>query len=936
MKKISTIGIGVIMSLHVLSQTSKQEVAKESFTNIDSKKTEASIPLRTTIEGIVKDANTGEVLVGATIFVLENDRLVTVSDYNGFYSMQVPIGTYTLVCSYISYEESHMPRVIFEQGKTKQINFQLATSSISINQVTVTARANVENELVALTQQQKAVVMETSMGASELSRKGASNVAAGVKKMSGISMIGNSQLFVRGLGDRYNQSQINGMPIPSPDPTKKVINLTLFPSDVVKTIGVSKVYTPTNNGDYSGALINIETKDYPDKKFVTVGGGIGYNSQTTGNAFQLSSTQARSFIGIDAATRNAALPDQYKTINRRQNSLGTGSDIFSSPMGYQTMNALPAMSAQVSAGTTYALSKSKLGVFFTSSFDNDFNAQLHVYDAELKADGTIKNKFYKDSYTYSTLQTNLLNIAHISSKGSIIKCNAFYTSSTEDVVEQKYDGWSNESDSLHIYNTEYTNNRLAYVQLLGKTTLKQGIDVEWKTGYSNALNNVPDRRQVSYIKNNNRWTIYHLNLQESLRAFIEQTEEIYSGEITATLKKDAIKTKFVFGTQAQYKTKEYESFVYYYHLAGVNAILTDPTKPNDIFSQENFAADKIYVKNGTTHPMNYSGNQILVGTFVDAVYSGFDKTIVQAGVRYEYSDLRVVGYNQAGLEKPTSLKAHDVLPAINTKYSINEKSNVRVALSRTITRPSFYETSPATIIPVFGEPKTEGNQNLTNAYNANFDAKYDRYPAKGEMISIGIYGKSLTNPIEMVAKPTGGTILYTFKNTERGYASGVELEYKKLIQNKYFVGCNASYIYTFIEVDQNANETEKKRAMQGASPYVINADAGYQITYGNEEQHTSSVALVYNVYGKRLYAVGTDGMGSVFEMPYNTLDLLFKNKLFDDWNVQLNIRNILNPSVRYTQGVKYNQTTESYTSFEKLTDYKKGVSASISISYTIN
>lgn len=936
MKHISTVLFTVIVSLNVFSQTSKQDISKESLSQADTKMSEAGVPARCTVEGKVKDAATGEALVGATIFVLENEKLVTITDYDGNYSLQVPTGSYTLVCSYISYEESHIPRVVFEKGKNKLINFQLATSSVSINQVTVTARANVENELVAITQQQKAVVMESSMGASELSRKGASNVAAGVKKMSGISMIGNSQLFVRGLGDRFNQSQINGMPIPSPDPSKKVINLTLFPSEVVKTIGVTKVYTPSNNGDYSGALINIETKDYPDKKFITVGGGIGYNSQTTGKAFQVSSTQSKSFMGIDGALRNAALPNTYKTINRKQNSLGIGDDIFSSPMGYEHIKALPTMSAQISAGNTYALSKSKLGVFFTTSFDNDYNTQLGVYDAELKADGTIKNKFDKDSYTYSTLQTNLVNIAHISSKGSIIKANALYTSSTEDVIEQKYNGWSNESDSLHIYNTEYTNSRLMYVQLLGKQTLQNNIDIEWKTGYSNAFNNVPDRRQVSYIKNNNRWTVYNLNLQESLRAFIEQTEEIYSGELSATLKKEPIKTKFVFGTQAQYKTKEYQSYVYYYHLAGVNSILTNPTNPNEIFSEQNFADNKIYVKNGTTHPMNYNGNQILIGTFIDAVYSGIDKTVLQAGVRYEYSDLRVIGYNQAGIEKPTSLKAHDILPAINSKFSINEKSNIRVAASRTITRPTFYETSPATIIPVFGEPKTEGNQNLTNAYNTNIDAKYDVYPAKGEMFSIGVYGKKLTNPIEMVAKPTGGTILYTFKNTEKGYASGLELEYKKLIQDSYFIGCNASYIYTFIEVDAQANETEKKRSMQGASPYVVNADAGYQISYGDEKQHTSSVALVYNVYGKRLYAVGTDGMGSVFEMPYNTLDLLVKNKLFTNWNVQVNIRNIVNPSVRYVQGVNYSIETKAYEKLEKLTDYKKGVSASISISYTIN
>jgi len=886
------------------------------------------------ISGSVKDANTGEPLIGASVYVQENQVLGTMTDYNGDYSISIPPGKYTLVCSYISYQDQITPQVIVINGSRKVQNYSLKTSAIMVDVVTVTAKVNEESEFVTNLQQQKASVISTTVGAEELSRKGVSSVADGVKKVSGISMIGSKQLFVRGLGDRYNQTTLNEMPIASPDPTKKIIKLDYFPSDVVKSIDVSKVYNSQNYADYAGAQININTKDYPETAFLKISAGTGLNNQTTFNTFMQASSVVNPFFGLGAAKRSDILPEQYTVVNRKQNSKGSGEDPFKTDFGYDIYDALPTLSASVATGKLFKLPTSKFGVLFLTSFGNDYSFQNDLLSSELKADGTTKNTFLKDSYTYETRITSLLNLAYISNKGSVIKANIFQTTGSEDVVEIKDRGWSNEGDSLLVRNSQYNNNSLIYSQLIGTHNLGDSFKLSWKTSLSNATSTTPDRRQTTFEKNGEDWTIFALNLQETLRLFKEQEENVASGDVSMSYTLDDKKGTLNFGSQAYHKTKDYKSYVYYYDVHALDNVITDPYSPQDIFSKENFEADLVYVKNGNSHSMKYDGTFTLIGSFLDLDYNLTDKIVVNTGIRHEYGNMIVNGYSQSNNVKESGIKGHDLFPALNVKYVVKKNANIRIAASRTIIRPSFYEMSPATIIPKFGEPKTEGNADLQNAYNANFDLKYEIFPSNTDLYSISAYGKVLKNPIEMLAKPTGGSILYTFENTEKGYVGGLEFEMKKNLNENIFLGCNASYIYTYIQVSENANETEKERSMQGSSPYLLNADLGYQTKYGVNNK--TSVAFVYNVYGKRMYAVGTDGMGSVFELPFHTLDLVIKNNINESWDVNFKVKNILNQKSKYVQGVGYEEKTKSYEREQELKVYQKGVSLGFNLVYTFN
>ena len=198
------------------------------------------INAQTFFKGTVKDKKTNESLTGVTIS-LKNTTIGTATNIEGNYQLEVNPGKYTLVASYISYNTIEYVDIEVKKGETKYIDFAMDESAIDLGEVTVIARKNLEGERALTLERQKSAVAVENIGAKEMSIKGLSTVADGIKKITGISMEGNSKVYVRGLGDRYSMTSLNGFPIASPNPDNKLIPLTLFPTTIVKNITVSKV-----------------------------------------------------------------------------------------------------------------------------------------------------------------------------------------------------------------------------------------------------------------------------------------------------------------------------------------------------------------------------------------------------------------------------------------------------------------------------------------------------------------------------------------------------------------------------------------------------------------------------------------------------------------------------------------------------------------------
>lgn len=908
----------------------------------------ATIHAQTIVKGIVKEVQEEEEtpLPFANVYI-EGTTIGTTTNLDGFYELNLEPGTYTVSFSFIGYDK--VSKEIKADGETPvEINVTLKSGEgQKLQEIEVAGKANRETESMLMLEQKKAVVAVEAIGAREMSRKAVSDVASGVKKVTGVSMMGSKQLFVRGLGDRYNSAQLNGLPIASPDPTKKVVKLDMFQADIVKLLEVSKVFNAQNYADYTGALINIETKDYPSEPFLSVSIGGKYNSNSTGEPFYRINTEGNNFFGFDVKDRRKLTPDKYLAVNRIMN---IGEDFNFPSYGYTTKNANPNTSFSIKGGRLFDLNSSnKIGVLASVSFDNEYEYLPDVIDLNISnKQGNIDGDYISQEYSYNTYFTTLLSLSYVNSDRNNVTYNMVYLNNGEDGFKIKKGlspDWGEEDTAL-IRNAEYIKYRLLNNQLRGKHKIGDQFTFNWNGSLMNVMYDIPDRREIVYQQNADLdWTYFTLNNgNDTKRVVIEQNSTEYNA--TASLDYAFGEEKGIISLGGYFRSKslDYSSYMfgYLFNQSTVNDFVVDINNPNDYFVSEVF--DK--VKSNTNDMMGYEGGLNIYSGFLDFVYN-VNALTINAGLRTEYSSMEIVSNtNRINNNEITyQFDNLDLFPVLNFKYAINDNSNLRLAASRTVTRPSFYEKSPAQLIPELGERLTVGNPGtkdnptaygyLENSYSNNIDIKYEIFPNRNELMSLSAYYKYIIEPIEQKLASTGGTdFIKTFVSTpENATAAGVEFELKKRFNN-VFAGINAAYIYTNIKIPESFDELTSERHLQGASPYLINADLGYNLRYGKDKTDISYFGLVFNSFGKRLYAVASDGIGNQYELPFNALDFVLKNRLKEKFEINFTVKNILNSSVKYVQDIYSDLENPDVITEERVVNqYKRGISASLSISY---
>ena len=260
------------------------------------------------IQGTIIDKQTKEPLTGATVQIA-GTTTGTVADVEGNYTLTLSNGTYTIEVKYIGYKTLRMNEVKVKANAT--LNFELEVDAQTLDAVTVVARKNLEGEKALLQERQKATLAIENMGAKEMTLKGISNVQDGVKKITGISIASAGQLIVRGLGDRYSTTTLNGLPIASPNPDNKLIPLDLFPASTVKNITVSKVYAAGAFADYSGAHIDISTKENTGSDFFSIGFNVGGRFNTVGKDFYYSDRKGGLFSTGNLRNKDRILVDPF-------------------------------------------------------------------------------------------------------------------------------------------------------------------------------------------------------------------------------------------------------------------------------------------------------------------------------------------------------------------------------------------------------------------------------------------------------------------------------------------------------------------------------------------------------------------------------------------------------------------------------------------------
>lgn len=879
-----------------------------------------------TLKGVVKDARTQETLPGVVIAV-KNSTLGTSSDVDGSYELDLNPGKYTIVVSYISYITLEINDVVIEKNKPATLNIELKESTRALGEVLVVARANMEAERNLQLERQSAAVAVENLGAREMSAKGLSTVADGIKKITGISMEGNSKVFVRGLGDRYSMTSLNGFPIASPNPDNKLIPLTLFPTSVVKNVSVSKVYQPSVFGDYSGAHIDIETKENIGTDYITFGVSAGGKTNVLLKDFYSSDKGGVGipYLGISnglklSETIKNMRSDDFDQYQRTHNPFKTSFNIDKN-------TAMPEIGLEFGIGRSWRIGEQKLNALFAINFNNDYTMYEDAYVSTLNAQGELRERFNYNKYIYETTATMLGQVSYTIRQNDMLSYNFMYVNNTEDQFTER-EGFDAEEVPLKGSNSIYHIYTLFNNQLTGKHQfIDNRLFTDWQVSYGKTTSDEPDRRQVMLNKNQDgTLSLFKLNQQETMRYFGELFEDEWNGDIKVkyNLNKNTEKPNFIRGGfSIRNKSRDFYSSNFYYNINNISPVIENIYDTDGYLNNENLSDGTISI-NKVSRPSNkYDAGSDIYAAFVDFEYYPVEELLIAAGVRYEHAGQWVEYSRSSGEKQWAKLDADDFFPALNIKYNPRNNQNIRFSLSRTITRPSFIEMAPFEYKEAYGGMTVVGNADIENGYNYNVDLRYELFCGYGDMFSLGAYYKYLDSPIERIQEYSG-SLFNSFRNVDKGRIAGVEMEIRKYITKELKVDFNASYIYTNISLPEGGLYTDKSRQLQGASPYLINLDMNYSPKFTGERE--LSLSAVYNIQGPRISAVGINGISNVIEEAFHLLDFVAVYSLNPKMKIKLQGKNLINQDQKFTQKIKDTGRKETVEHYKKGTGFSIGFS----------
>ncbi|MBS6240354.1 MAG: TonB-dependent receptor [Bacteroides sp.] len=868
------------------------------------------------IKGTVLDKQTKEPLTGATIQITGTTQGV-VADIDGNYTLNVNDGTYTITVRYIGYKD-----ILLNSIKVKAetlLNFEMESDAQALGEVSVVARKNLEGERALQMERQKATLAIENLGAKEMSIKGISNVEEGVKKITGISIASAGQLIVRGLGDRYSTTTLNGLPIASPNPDNKLIPLDIFPASTVQNITVSKVYDASAFADYSGAHIDISTKENVGSDFLSISFNAGGKFNTLGKDFYRMDRDGSLFKtpSLDQKLIAMSLTDfeEYARHNR----------LFNTSFQVSKKTALPEFGGNIGFGKRFTLSGNEVSVLGSIGVSNDLQTMDNASIRTLEATGNTLNEFNYDSYSNELKIAALGNLGYSFRTSDHIGYTFFYARNAIDTYMRR-EGVDYEDHHLigsnnvtHIYS-------LQNHQVNGKHHFGKQWDLNWSGSYSKTSSDEPDRRQVMFIREDDQIKLFKLNRQETMRYFGSLNEDEWVGDLTASYRfgdNNKLQTGFTYKD----KNRDYMGTRFYYNLNKLNPTITDIYDTDSFLNMENVENGSITIDRKKQPKDSYTaGNSIYAG-YIATEYYPIAPLLVNLGVRYEISKQWVDYYTDGGKAERSELNKNDLFPSLNMKYQMNKKNSLRLAFSRTVTRPSFIEMAPFLYQESYGSAQIRGNADLQNGYNYNIDLRYELFEKNGDMLSITAYYKHLKAPIERVQTLSGGSAVHSFRNADNGMATGVEIEFRKEIVKDLRFGVNGSYMYTNVKLPEGGAYTNSQRALQGASPYLANADLTYSPAFSNDRQ--LSVALLYNLQGPRIHSVGISGLGDIKQQPVHTLNFTGSYRFNQRFAVKLQVNDLLNQDILFKQEVP---TTGDKVEVER---FRKGTGFEVGFSYDL-
>lgn len=888
----------------------------------------AQAPTTGRIVGRVLDAATGAGLSDAGVQVV-GTTIGAMSGVDGrFTIVNVPAGTVTLMVRRIGYAPKTVTGLFLEAGRTLEQDVSLATASIQLTAQVVTADAERGSVSAALDAQRNSVNVVSSITSEQIAKSPDGDAAQAVGRVAGVSVQDGKYVFVRGLGDRYTQTSLNGARIPSPEPEKKVVPLDLFPTGLLQTITTVKTFTPDQPGDFSGAQVDIQTKEFPAQRTWAMSTSVGGSDAVVGRNLPMPARVGGDLIANGAGSR--ALPAFIQQFGNFSTSLPGQSDFnrmvseFRNAWSPRGQDGGLNGSTSLSVGGNDPVFGQRVGYLMSGTYSYGQEARLDQVRALALAQsgaGASEIDRYEGTTGRATvLWGGLANVSTLLGTRTRLAFNNTYNRTMDSEARREQGLSENLGIPFIITRQRYVERSVRSSQLMLQSDLTARQKIELAVTASGVSRREPDRSEfVQAIFNDPntgapmapQW--FSSSNEGAVRTFSDLTEQAYEarGHYRIQFGPAGHTLALKVGGLGRYGTRDATSTAYSINASGISQAERE-LAPEQIFDGRHTGpGDSMWRVTPIGVGGSYTATDYLGAGFVMAEKEFGQRWQLITGARAEYSDVLVRAEPTVGAITRTNPTFMDVLPAIALTFRPSDRVNVRASASQTVSRPEYRELAPIQYREVIGFDNVIGNPNLKRALIQNYDLRWEFYPRVGEVLSVAVFAKRFTNPIERVYVGSSGTRIITFVNALGADNYGVELEARKHLDfisdrlANFAVTTNATVMQSDIRIDPRAVAvTSTQRKMVGQAPYMFNSGLTWTSNSGR-----SSASVLYNVVGARLTDAGEAPLPDVEERERHVVDFSLRLPVGERVSARFDARNLLDAPYRILQGPV---TRESY------------------------
>ncbi|MFO0550592.1 MAG: TonB-dependent receptor [Polyangiaceae bacterium] len=925
----------------------------------------ATQPGNGAIVGVVTDAKLGDAAVEALVSIVGSKQGV-LTEVDGSYRLEVPPGRYTLQII----DDLHRPvlikDIVVSEGAEVHADAALEPDETVEESVDTVVQLDTAGVEATLLERKRAAAAGDGVGRAEITKANDKTAAEAARRVVGASIEGSRFLYVRGLGERYNNALLDGFPLPSPEPDRQAVPLDLFPSQILESLTIVKTFTPDVPGDFAGGSIRIGTRRIPTELTFAASLSIGFNTATSFADVLTYQGGDLDWLGFDDGTR--ALPDDLPSskvvrgVEDENGQLITREAIghygteMNSPMTARTTLGPPSFGGNVVFADSWALGDwGRIGVMAALVYDRRFerraDARLRNYglgEGPDSIDGlrplndlTLERGI--DRVSWGLLTGATLEIG----KDHRLSLTGLYTRSADFEASRLAGRHEERAANLSETRLSYVGRSLFFGELQGSHRFPalDGLTLEYGIGLARAEREEPDSRGTTYQFDGTLGVYaFEDDSTSGSHFFSEQGETTVTGmlDVTQPIGGAESPIRLKAGGYFNLRDREFLARRFRFRPDRRGAPEGFDTCPGPTFAAD--CQDKLFtdgnIQNGfleleenTRENDGYRAGLSVFAGYLMLDASVADKLRVVIGPRLEVSRQTITPFDPVNVDLPTEERAFSevaILPALSVVYTPIPQLNLRAAVSRTIARPQLRELAPFAYVDYFGGREVRGNPDLVDTSIINADLRAEFFPSAAEVVAVSAFYKRFEDPIEQVIQASSGAAgVVSFANARGGNLFGVELEARKSfdvfhpVLRPLSLIANLTLTHSRVELDaeQAVQLTSQSRPLALSAPFVANVALDFdEPTWGTRAR------VSYSLVGPRLAQVGTRGIPDIYELTRHGLDVTLAQRVGDHVELRASATNLLDwPITRAHDTPSGEAVTEEYRTGQS---FSLGVSVS--------